>query len=227
MSMIDEQALRKELKLLKRRIRYAKNKGYNIDVEEIQRYIDRQNEEDVVDFIKSIRGNELRAYATGTTEDYDWTGDTNDEDFEPPEVTISPDRYSAIYLIEQNLLNFPPVIVIQIDVGVLGTIGKREWYDTEEWSTGIYEIFQKNVQEAKQLGSLDALEQYYEEEVQERLSELINNWTFNEYLTESEVLSEVTELMRLLNVGEALTASEMESMSSIFSFSDNTIDYKE
>ena len=227
MSMIDEQALRKELKLLKRRIRYARSKGYNIDLEEIQRYINRQNEEDVIEFVKSIRGDELRAYAISVTDEYDYTENRNDEDFVEPEIRISPDTYSAIYQIQQSLLSFPPVIVIQIDIGVLGTVGKREWYDTEEWSTGIYDIFEKNVEEAKRLGSLEALEQYYEEEVQERLSELIGNWTFNEYLTESEVLSEVTELIRLLNVGEALSASEMESMSSIYSFSDNIIDYKE
>ena len=217
----DEQAYKREMRLLQRRIKYAKAHGHNIDENEIQKYIEREDPENVISFIHSLRRQELLEYSMGATSDYDYLSDTNDEDFVTPEPTISPDVYNIIEQMRAVLLEAPPVVVIQIDVGVLGTVGKREWYDTEEMNNKVYEIFEKNVQEAIQLGSLEALTAYYEEEVQERLAEIMQNWTFNDYLAESEVLSEFTEMLRLLNVGEALSANEMEQFSAIYSDTDN------
>lgn len=224
--LIDEQELKKQLALLNRRVRYARKKGHNIDVEEINRYIARQNEEDVVDFIKSIRREELLAYSYGATEDYDYSENRNDVDFEVPEPTISPDVYSAITEIERIILSSSTVANVQMDVGMLDKKGIRTYYDISGIKDKVYEIFMKNVNYFKSINALETLEQYYEEEAQDRLAEIIHNWTFEPYIYESDLLSEFTEMLRLLNVGDALSAEEMEDFSYMYTDLDNIVDYR-
>ena len=224
--LIDEQELKKQLALLNRRVRYARKKGHNINVEEINRYIARQNEEDVIDFIKSIRREELLAYSYGATEIYDYSKNRNSVDFKVPQPTISPDVYSAITQIEHILLNTPPVVTIQMDVGILGEKDKRIQYDTTEMQDKVFDIFMKQVDYFKSIKSLQTLEDYYEEEAQDRLAEIIQNWTFETYLNESDVLSEFTEMLRLLNIGESLSAEEMEDFSYMYTDLDNIVDYR-
>lgn len=225
--MIDRQEFEYQRKLLNRRIRYARKKGHNIDVQEIERYIERQNEEDVIEFMKSIRRNELLAYSTGATEDYDYSEDRNDVDWEPPEPTISPDVYSNIEQIKSILLDIPPTVVIQIDTGVLGEINKRIWYNTEEMADKVFDVFQKNVDYFTQNNMLIILDDYYGEEVEDRLAEIIQNWTFNDYLAESDLLGEFTEMLTLLNVGEALSNEELEGFSYVYTDTDTIRNFKE
>ena len=225
--MIDRQEFEYQRKLLNRRIRYARKKGHNIDVQEIERYIERQNEEDIIEFMKSIRRKKLLAYSTGATEDYDYSEDRNDVDWEPPEPSISPDVYSNIEQIKSILLDIPPTVVIQIDTGVLGEINKRIWYNTEEMSDKVFDVFQKNVDYFTQNNMLIILDDYYGEEVEDRLAEIIQNWTFNDYLAESDLLGEFTEMLTLLNVGEALSSEELEGFSYVYTDTDTIRNFKE
>lgn len=227
MGMIDRQEFEYQRKLLNRRIRYAWKKGHNIDVQEIERYIERQNEEDIIEFMKSIRRDELLAYSTGATEDYDYSEDRNDVDWEPPEPSISPDVYSNIEQIKSILLDIPPTVVIQIDTGVLGEINKRIWYNTEEMSDKVFDVFQRNVDYFTQNNMLIILDDYYGEEVEDRLAEIIQNWTFNDYLAESDLLGEFTEMLTLLNVGEALSSEELEGFSYVYTDTDTIRNFKE
>lgn len=214
--MTIEERYAQELRRLKRRIYYRKQQGYTIDIKKLLQDRGQFLEEDI-EYIRSLRGVNLLSYADYesdeiTTEDTS----TNEEGFETPPDNDDPNVYSNIFQIEQLLLEFPNSKIMVFDVGQLGKLHKMDEADIEFIGDALYDIWNNKVTEAGENGTLLELDDYYgtiENDLAQFLEPLHSE---SMYYLESELLTGMTRMMQLLNGGNALSMSEMQSYSPLF-----------
>lgn len=214
--MTIEERYKQELRRLKQRIYYRKQQGYNIDINKLLQGRGEYLEEDI-EYMRSLKGVNLLSYADYETDEistYDTS--TNEDDFVPPSDYDDPNIYSNIFQIEQLLLEFPNSKVMVFDVGQLGELHKMDEADIEFIGDALYDIWNNMVTEAGEYGTLLELDDYYgtiENDLAEFLEPLHSE---SMYYLESELLTGMTRMMQLLNGGNALSMSEMQSYSPIF-----------
>lgn len=214
--MTIEERYKQELRRLKQRIYYRKQQGYNIDINKLLQGRGEYLEKDI-EYMRSLKGVNLLSYADYETDEistYDTS--TNEDDFVPPSDYDDPNIYSNIFQIEQLLLEFPNSKVMVFDVGQLGELHKMDEADIEFIGDALYDIWNNMVTEAGEYGTLLELDDYYgtiENDLAEFLEPLHSE---SMYYLESELLTGMTRMMQLLNGGNALSMSEMQSYSPIF-----------
>lgn len=214
--MTIEERYAQELRRLKQRIYYRKQQGYSIDINKLLQGRGQYIEEDI-EYMRSLKGVNLLSYADYETDEistYDTS--TNEDDFVPPSDYDDPNIYSNIFQIEQLLLEFPNTKVMVFDVGQLGELHKMDEADIEFIGDALYDIWNNMVTEAGEYGTLLELDDYYgtiENDLAEFLEPLHSE---SMYYLESELLTGMTRMMQLLNGGNALSMSEMQSYSPIF-----------
>ena len=214
--MTVDERYKQELRRLKQRIYYIKQQGYNIDINKLLQDRGKFLEEDI-EYMRSLKGVNLLSYADYETDEistYDTS--TNEDDFVPPSDYDDPNIYSNIFQIEQLLLEFPNTKVMVFDVGQLGELHKMDEADIEFIGDALYGIWNNMVTEEGEYGTLLELDDYYgtiENDLAEFLEPLHSE---SMYYLESELLTGMTRMMQLLNGGNALSMSEMQSYSPIF-----------
>lgn len=212
---IDER-YKQELRRLKRRIYYRKQQGYNIDINKLLEGRGNFLEEDI-EYMHSLRGVNLLSYADYENDKvttYDTS--TNEDDFVAPSDYDDPNIYSNIFQIEQLLLEFPSTKEMVFDVGQLGELHKMNEADIEFIGDALYDIWNNMVTEAGQNGTLLQLDDYYGQIENELAKYLEPLHTQSMYYLESELLTGMTKMMQLLNGGNALSMSEMQTYSPLF-----------
>ncbi len=229
MSYLDDMYA-KELRKLKQRVAYRRKQGYDIDINKILAPTGQDKKRDL-EYIKSIRGQKIREFENVDYESYseeDFSGfmnpyiGDNEEDFSVPDDRYDPNVYSTIEQIGILINQFPNALTIQFDEGELvrGKYGQRDTISTEFIGNILYDIYDKTVHKAMSEGRTQELEDYYksiEHELGEKLEPYFSDIP---YYYESELIKDFTEMLRLLNWGEALSQSEMENLSEVYDLTD-------
>lgn len=205
-----------QLSLLNQRIARLEKRGYKFDVEDITKGGEK-NPYYASQYYKSLRGNKLKDLAKVTAQD---TLD-NEEDFVPPADRDLPTTYSVIDEIETIINEFPDRVVVQMDVGNLGKEGERDYVDIGYVGNAMWDVWNETVMRASREDRIEELASYYES-VEGELASLLNPY-HNEamYFYESEISNMLTQALRLLNWGVALSSEQMESLSPLYSNYEN------
>lgn len=207
---------RHQLNLLKKRIATLEKKGYTFDVEEITKGSEK-NVYYATEYFKSLRGEKLQKVGTRKTQQ----NIDNEPDFVPPQDSDSPNIYSAINEIETLILEFPDMVVMQYDVGKHGKTGERDVTDVSYIGMALYDTWNNTVTQASSQNMLDELEDYYQS-VEGQLANLLQPYgNLAQYFYESEVSNMLTQALRLLNWGVALSSEQMENFSPLYTNYEN------
>lgn len=217
-----EQEYKRQVKLLKQRIKRLESKGYTFDTKALFEGGEK-NMYYASQYFETLRGTKLKQLGTVKEKlDVQFSGIMNEPLFTPPADSIAPDTYSSIERIRELLSDFPDIIYnVQFDEGNWGSKDKRDTVLKTSLGRVLREVFEKNVQEATQGGWLKELDIYYED-MEKELADLIQPFKeFVAYRNESDLRSSHTQALRLLNVGEALSMEEMTSYSDYYTNLDN------
>ena len=213
-----------ELKRLKQRVRYAKSKGYDIDLETLlapTRSMARKEYQ--VKYIKDLRGATL--IQKGVIQKHDITQMSffmNAPQADITEDNVLPETYSRIQQIFSLIEDFPLVLTIQFDEGKMGTnkYGDRDTVSVEFIGQALWDIFNETVNKAIENQKTIELEHYLES-VEPRLSEILQPYyTDIPYFWESEMIKDYIEMLTILNWGEALSQDEMDRISELYDMTD-------
>lgn len=213
-----------ELKRLKQRVRYAKSKGHDIDLETLlapTRSMTRKEHQ--AKYIKDLRGATL--IQKGVIPKHDVTQMSffmNAPQADIPDDNLLPHTYSRIQQIFSLIEDFPLVLTIQFDEGKMGVnkYGDRDTVSVEFIGQALWDTFNNTVNKAINNGKTIELEHYLES-VEPRLSEILQPYyTDIPYFWESEMIKDYIEMLTILNWGEALSQDEMDRISELYDMTD-------
>lgn len=213
-----------ELKRLKQRVRYAKSKGHDIDLETLlapTRSMTRKEYQ--VKYIQELRGQRLLDKGVIPKQNItQMSFFMNAPEPDIPQDKIAPEPFSLIKQIFSLIEDFPLVLTIQFDEGKMGTnsYGERDTVSVEFIGQALWDVFNNTVNKAIENGKTTELNKYLAS-VEPRLAEILQPYyTDIPYFWESEMIKDYIEMLTILNWGEALSQEEMDRISELYDMTD-------
>lgn len=213
-----------ELKRLKERVRYARKKGYDVNLDTLLApTLGMTRKEHQLKYIKDLRGQAL--IDKGVIPKQEITQMSffmNAPQADITEDNLLPETYSRIQQIFSLIEDFPLVLTIQFDEGKMGTnkYGDRDTVSVEFIGQALWDTFNNTVNKAIENEQTIELEHYLQE-VEPRLRAILEPYyTDIPYYWESEMIRDYIEMLTILNWGEALSQEEMDKISELYDMTD-------
>ena len=218
-----QEEYKQELRRLRQRVYYRHRQGYDIELNNLLHPLTGNLEKDIL-YLKSLKG--TRLINEGLSQNNEYSDFERymvpPTDFTPPMDRIDPNVYSVLDQIEHIISQFPNQLTLQFDEGYIGVgkFGDRDTISTEFVGQSLWDIFNETRSKALREDRLNELSDYYTS-VESRLAEILDPYQIQDtYFYESELIRDYTEMLTLLNWGEALSQEQMENLSQNYDLTD-------